>query len=83
MLNKNIIEPTQQIIPWNQNRISKLNIYFNSTEIKVQANDMKQKSVSIKRFITDPAYLVVGDYDGTLGNSVKSFCSLSYIINGR
>ena len=44
---------------------------------------MKQKSVSIKRFIDDPAYLVVGDYDGTLGTSVKSFCSLSYSSNGR
>ena len=44
---------------------------------------MKQKSVSIKRFIADPAYLVVGDYDGTLGTSVKSFCSLSCAPNGR
>ena len=75
--NRNIIEPTQQVVPWNQNRTSKFLILFTSSEIVLKVNGSDQNKVSVKRFLESPAYLVIGDQDNTLGTSVKSFVSLS------
>jgi len=79
--NRTIIEPTQQLMTWDQNKSVKLKIYFTSKEIKVQVNELPQNIISIQRFIDSPAYVVIGDCDGTLGTSVKSFNSLSYSPN--
>ena len=76
-----IIEPTQQIITWDQYKTAKLSIYFTSKEIKVQVNELPQNVISIQRFLEAPAFVVIGDCDDTLGTSVKSFHSLSYAPN--
>jgi hypothetical protein len=79
--NRTIIEPTQQVITWDQHKTAKLSIYFTSKEIKVQVNELPQNVISIQRFLEAPSFLVIGDGDGTLGTSVKSFISLSYAPN--
>ena len=81
VVNRNIVEPTQQYITWEQNTTSKFILSFSDYEINIKVNDNPSNTISIKRFLSRPSHLVIGDCDNTLGTSVKSFISLSYAPN--